>query len=83
MEPEGSLPFSQEPVFGPYPLPDESNPHLPTLFLLLPELVVVEAYNALSINVHSKTGTFICLFKIHFNIILQSTPTSSKRSLPF
>jgi hypothetical protein len=29
MEPEGSLPFSQEPFIGPYPEADESNPHIP------------------------------------------------------
>jgi hypothetical protein len=32
MEPEGSLPCSQEPAIGPYPKPDESSPQLPTLF---------------------------------------------------
>jgi hypothetical protein len=32
METEGSLPRSQEPAIGPYPEPDESSPHLSTLF---------------------------------------------------
>jgi len=32
MEPEGSLPCSQEPATGPHSEPDESNPDPPTLF---------------------------------------------------
>jgi hypothetical protein len=32
MEPEGSLPFPQEPPAGPYPEPDSSSPHPPTNF---------------------------------------------------
>jgi hypothetical protein len=31
MEPEGSLPCSQQPATGPYPEPDEFIPHLLTL----------------------------------------------------
>jgi hypothetical protein len=32
MEPEGSLPCSQQPATCPYPEPNESNPHPQTLF---------------------------------------------------
>jgi hypothetical protein len=32
MEPEGSLPCSQHPAIGPYPEPDEFNPHTSTIF---------------------------------------------------
>jgi hypothetical protein len=33
MEPEGTLPFPQDPAAGPYPGPDESSPYHPILFL--------------------------------------------------
>jgi hypothetical protein len=33
MEPEGSLPHSQELATGPYPGPDAVSPHLPPYFL--------------------------------------------------
>jgi hypothetical protein len=33
MEPEGSLPRSQDPAPGPYPEPDKSNPYHAILFL--------------------------------------------------
>jgi hypothetical protein len=32
MEPEGSLPCSQQPATGHQPKPDESNAHLPIIF---------------------------------------------------
>jgi hypothetical protein len=32
MEPEGSLPYSQQPAIGPYAEPDKPNPHPPALF---------------------------------------------------
>jgi hypothetical protein len=36
MEPEGSLPCSQEPSMGPYPRRDESIPYHPILYLYGP-----------------------------------------------
>jgi hypothetical protein len=35
MEPEGSLPCSQEPSSGPYPDPDRSSPYNPILSILI------------------------------------------------
>jgi hypothetical protein len=32
MEPEGSLPCSQQPATGPYPEPEDSSPYLLILF---------------------------------------------------
>jgi hypothetical protein len=32
MEPQSSLLYSQQPAIRPYPDPDESSPHLTTLF---------------------------------------------------
>jgi hypothetical protein len=36
MEPESSLPYSQEPASDPYLTLDESSPYRPTSFLLAP-----------------------------------------------
>jgi len=33
MEPEGSLPCSQDPASGPFPQPDEYSPHPTILFV--------------------------------------------------
>jgi hypothetical protein len=40
MEPEGSLPRSQEPSTGPYPEPDRSNPYHPILSLVRSILIL-------------------------------------------
>jgi hypothetical protein len=36
MEHEGLIPYSQQPANGPYPEPDEFNPHPQTLFPYFP-----------------------------------------------
>jgi hypothetical protein len=36
MEPDGSLPWSQEPSISPYPGPDQSSPYHPNLSLYDP-----------------------------------------------
>jgi len=43
MEPEVSLPCSQEHATGPYPDPDESSPHLLTLFCNIHSNIIFES----------------------------------------
>jgi hypothetical protein len=44
MEPESSLPCSQHPVTGPYSELDESSPHIRTLFIRHPPILIVSSY---------------------------------------
>jgi hypothetical protein len=60
MEPEGSLPPSQEPSTGPYPEPDRSNPHHPILSLLM--LYTVE-YKGSIISQKVELGNFLSSMK--------------------
>jgi len=39
MEPEGSLPRSQQPATGPYPDPDESSSQSPYIFKILFDII--------------------------------------------
>jgi hypothetical protein len=52
MEPEDQLPCSQEPTTGPYPEPNESNPHFPIPFL---RYILIPQEN--TGNFCSKSGT--------------------------
>jgi hypothetical protein len=47
MEPEGSLPCSQDPATGVKPEPDESSPHLPTLFSKIHSNIILPSTSSL------------------------------------
>jgi hypothetical protein len=56
MEPEGSLPCSQEPSTDPYPEPDQSSPYYPILSL----------WSILTLSTHLRLGLPSGLFPFGF-----------------
>jgi hypothetical protein len=64
MEPEGSLPLSQEPSTDPYPEPDQSSQHKPNLSLQDPSSYYSPTYILVFIVVYNHTYSFIKLQNI-------------------
>jgi hypothetical protein len=58
MEPRGSLPHSQEPTTGSYPVPDQSSPHPPVLSLQL--MFYINYFKSTELSVFKDIGV-ICL----------------------
>jgi hypothetical protein len=63
MQPEGSLPFSQEPATGPYSKPDESNLQLPPLFLKTHSSIILPSSS------RSSEWPFLQVIRLKFYII--------------
>jgi hypothetical protein len=68
MEPEGSIPYSQEPSTGPSPEPYKSNPHHPIMPLLGPIWYIPPTY-VLVFPVVSFLLAFLTLQKFKYKVI--------------
>jgi hypothetical protein len=64
MEPESSLPCSQQPAASPYPKPDESSPHLPTLFWYHPPIYAFRVH----LKLQFERNIFLSLLVRQLNI---------------